>query len=88
MTPRPLLSPLLRYAALWAASCDEAVRRGDLASAADAMAWDEYLATYLGTKLDDATTEAHYSELLRAAGFGRVETVYRMFNRALLVARE
>ena len=52
------------------------------------MAWDEYLATYLGTKLDDATTEAHYSELLRAAGFGRVETVYRMFNRALLVARE
>ena len=70
------------------ASCEDTFSRGRGAgdSRREVMGWEDYVSKYLGAKLDDASTEGAYVEMLREAGFSRVEVPYRYFNRSLIVA--
>ena len=75
------------YRAMFETSCEAAVVDGvGDDSRREVMGWDEYITKYLDVKLDDATTESAYIEMLREAGFARVEVPYRYFNRSLIVA--
>ena len=81
-------SPFMpEYRAMFETSCEAAVVDGvGDDSRREVMGWDEYITKYLDVKLDDATTESAYIEMLREAGFARVEVPYRYFNRSLIVA--
>ena len=82
-------SPLVpEYRAMYEASCEDTFSRGRGAgdSRREVMGWEDYVSKYLGAKLDDASTEGAYVEMLREAGFARVEVPYRYFNRSLIVA--